>query len=385
MNSLTKKSNILLICPSVHPNNEAASQRVQSFINECPPNINLSLLVLKKIKKEGVHKTFFSLSSNKSPLIIRLFFEVLIGIEASIRILLTKKRTLYIITSPPFFSTLIISIFLVSINRKYCLDIRDIYPEVLFHSGLLKDKSFLGKILLKLTDYIYSHSALITTVTEGCKTSIEKINPSQKNKITVIRNGFDQNHFHPKNQNKVEKFSVVFHGLMGRFQNIQLIKDVASELPDVNFNLIGHGPKEEQTKNSSSKNITFLGEIPFQDIPSQIGLSHLGISPRTEDPISRLSFPVKIFEYIGMGIPVISTPINESHQLIQSQGLGLSCENNLSEIVDFINKCTTDNQFYNQLQKNVLKNRDQYSRRYQSKIFWATINEEISAEPLGKD
>jgi glycosyltransferase involved in cell wall biosynthesis len=60
---------------------------------------------------------------------------------------------------------------------------------------------------------------------------------------------------------------------------------------------------------------------------------HVGLCLRKDDKISRDSFPVKVWEYIGLGIPTIVTPKCEAGSFIQQHGCGYEFESGSAEAI----------------------------------------------------
>jgi glycosyltransferase involved in cell wall biosynthesis len=60
------------------------------------------------------------------------------------------------------------------------------------------------------------------------------------------------------------------------------------------------------------ENVIRVGFVPHDDVPKYIAASDLCVSPKNPlDPVSYYSSPVKVWEYLAQGKPVISTPIPE--------------------------------------------------------------------------
>src|SRR5690606_3584242 len=64
--------------------------------------------------------------SNMDNLIIRLFKEILYGIETFLRLLFSNKDV-YIVTSPPFIASIISCIALMLRGKPFVFDVRDEY------------------------------------------------------------------------------------------------------------------------------------------------------------------------------------------------------------------------------------------------------------------
>jgi glycosyltransferase involved in cell wall biosynthesis len=257
-------------------------------------------------------KLWLSFGKNKSSLIIRLFFEIISGLELLIRII-NSKSELVILSSPPF-----ITVFIAHFGARYkkipyILDIRDLYPDIYYHQGLIKKDGSIGKFLEKLTRNMYLHAKSIMTVNEYLKEKIIET-AGQNVPVEIIVNGYDHTLFKESNE-KFEKFTIVFHGNMGKVQNLNTIIECAEKLKnhtDINFLFIGIGPQSKILKETKLKNITYIGEKSYIQTSRLIAKAHIGISCRIDDPIGAEAIPVKVFEYLGVNIPTIVTPLSSN-------------------------------------------------------------------------
>jgi teichuronic acid biosynthesis glycosyltransferase TuaH len=57
-------------------------------------------------------------------------------------------------------------------------------------------------------------------------------------------------------------------------------------------------------------NVYFIGKVPFSEMPSVIKGFSICIIPFKRDKVSATIFPLKLFEYLGTGKPVVSTDFN---------------------------------------------------------------------------
>ena len=78
---------------------------------------------------------------------VAAFKESLSGIELVFRLIFPNHK-LIILSSPPYVTILISSLFLSLLKRKYILNIRDPYPEVFFELRFFSFNSISGKIFL---------------------------------------------------------------------------------------------------------------------------------------------------------------------------------------------------------------------------------------------
>lgn len=299
--------------------------------------------------------------NNSDTFIVRLFKEITLGLELFISILFSNKKDVYILTSPPFITCFIGSLGVVLRRGKLIFDVRDIYPTIYVSQKLIKENGLAHKFLTIIERFIYNSSYVLFAATEGLKNSI--ISRTEK-QCFLLRNGYTDDF--QITEDKFKKFTIVFHGNLARFQNIELLLDVArkvnaSEL-DIEFVIIGSGPKEKLIIKANLPNVTYYGRLSNFDTAKIVNKSHLGISLRDTSQISVDAFPVKLFEYIGAGIPSISSPIGEGSNYLSKYGCGFGVINNVDEIFRIIKLMYEDKAYYMRIVQSIIQIRTKLHR-----------------------
>jgi len=295
-------------------------------------------------EEENVIVKYSKLSNkgNKRSFILRALEEIIFGLRIALHIAI-KKYDRVILSSPSYLATIPISFALFLRKTPYVIELRDIYPESFAEAKIIKKNSYIYKFLKAISNKIYSNSIGIICATDG----LRKLIKPYKNlpQIDVIYNGFDV-HIDSLKIEKYSEFTVCFHGVLGVFQDIEGLVTVADKLKQFNINLIviGYGIKEKLLKSSS--NIKFLGKKSHEDTIKIISKCHLGLSLRNDDEISVNSFPVKIWEYIGLGIPSIISPISDAGNFVERNGFGQQVKfGNYDQIVNIILEQKISNNF----------------------------------------
>ena len=83
--------------------------------------------------------------------------------------------------------------------------------------------------------------------------------------------------------------------------------------------------------------------------------AHFGIIPRRKDKYNDLAIPVKLFEYLSFGIPVIVTDCNEMGRFVKKNECGLVCKDTPESLADSILKLINDFGLYEYLSKKAKK------------------------------
>ena len=317
------------------------------------------------------------MGSNKDKAIIRLLREAFGGVELFIKILF-KKYDFFLFSSPNFLTAFIGALACVLTRRKFILDIRDIYPHVFFYSGLIKENSLPAKILMSFTNFIYNRASFISVVTDGLR---EIVQNNTQTEVVVVRNGYS--HTSEKVQVKKSAFKCLFHGTFGVFQDIDSLKLVIERVfqldPSIEFHLYGDGPKISLLDQIESKSCTLYGHTDHTTLQEVIPSHDIGLSFRVENEISRDAFPVKVYEYIGANIPIISTPKNcDVASFIHKFSIGYNFDNNETEKISQMILDLKNNQAkVNSIKENIQKSKDQFSRVSQAQKLLKKLNSKL--------
>ncbi|GGC71305.1 glycosyl transferase [Pedobacter quisquiliarum] len=101
-------------------------------------------------------------------------------------------------------------------------------------------------------------------------------------------------------------------GTIERRINFELITEVIMLNPDKSF--VFAGPVSEgfvPEELYKLQNVRFLGTISHQDVEQMISSFDVAIIPFKKDDVSKTIFPIKLFEYLSAGKPVVATDFNE--------------------------------------------------------------------------
>ncbi|MEV4525844.1 glycosyltransferase [Streptosporangium sp. NPDC049304] len=133
-----------------------------------------------------------------------------------------------------------------------------------------------------------------------------------------LDHGVDTDHFRrrpeseqPADLRAIPGPRVGFFGALDDYLvDFDLLERLAVELPDVSLVLIGDAtvPMERLTRHP---NVHWLGFRPYERIPAYGSGFDVAIMPWLDNPWIRHSNPIKLKEYLALGLPVVSTDFQE--------------------------------------------------------------------------
>lgn len=114
---------------------------------------------------------------------------------------------------------------------------------------------------------------------------------------------------------KQNKKRIVFSGALTDYSGIAELMEAMKQVPDEDLvlEIYGAGKLAEKTAQiaAENENIVFKGKVSNEEMLKIQREVWLLVNPRpVEDPIARVTFPSKIFEYMVSGTPVLTTKLN---------------------------------------------------------------------------
>ncbi len=129
----------------------------------------------------------------------------------------------------------------------------------------------------------------------------------------------------PSDWKKGQALTFVYWGnLANHWLNWDWLVNIVKSHPEWQFNLIGNVREPIQSQ-MTYPNIAFLGEKENSALMQYGRLADFGFIHFVEDEAIEAVNPVKVYEYLACGLPVISTPMPELNKMpgvFQAKGLG---------------------------------------------------------------
>jgi len=194
---------------------------------------------------------------------------------------------------------------------KSILDVRSLPVEWSY----LKTR-IINFLLKKNLENASVHFDGITYITDEMRRYCIKKYNLPKHKSAVWSSGVDLGLFKPQNLKNNNKFRILYHGVIGRNRGIQNVVKALSLLREheIEFLLLGAGIGISELTNLVSKlklenKVNFKAPVPYEEVPKYINSADVGILPLPEWEGWNTSSPIKLFEYLACGKPVILTKI----------------------------------------------------------------------------
>jgi glycosyltransferase involved in cell wall biosynthesis/GT2 family glycosyltransferase len=172
-------------------------------------------------------------------------------------------------------------------------------------SGATREGVHEEKKLMRAADLVIVSSA-----------ALESTARQHTEKVLLVRNGCDYEHFSgilPKP--RMVRPVIGYYGAIADWFDSDLVADLALSRPDWDFVLVGSSHLADLKRLETLPNVRFTGEKSYAEIPSWLASFDVAMIPFKRTPLTEATNPVKCYEMLAGGKPVVAVPIPEVAQL----------------------------------------------------------------------
>ncbi|HLB41673.1 MAG TPA: glycosyltransferase family 4 protein [Gammaproteobacteria bacterium] len=252
--------------------------------------------------------------------------------------LFQKRPDIVVATSPQFFGAIAACVLAKCKRIPFVLELGDIWPASIVGVGAMRN-SLIIWMLEKVELLLYRYSNTIIVVSAAFKENlVSRAVPAKK--ILVILNGVDLSKYSPQSRNqalakeygiKETTFVVGYIGTHGMAHSLENVLTTAAKLQKVKsirFIFVGTGAERDklisEAKINQLTNVQFIPAQPKEIISSFWSLCNVALVHFKNTSTFAASIPSKIFEAMGMGLPILlASPRGAASEIVMGEKVGL--------------------------------------------------------------
>ncbi len=223
----------------------------------------------------------------------------------------------------------------------YVFELADLWPATIRDVDALKSEGLL-RALEEMELFLYRKSSAVIALTKTFEEDlVSRAIPREK--IHVVINGVELAKFTPRPRDAElaaslelaqDDFVVGYIGTHGMAHGLSNVLDAAALLaqraPRAKFLLVGSGAERERlvsdVRRRNLTNVVMVPPQPKSEMPRYWSLCDLALVHLRDLPVFHTVIPSKIFEALGMGLPVVMClPHGEATEIVESEGVGVHC------------------------------------------------------------
>jgi lipopolysaccharide/colanic/teichoic acid biosynthesis glycosyltransferase/glycosyltransferase involved in cell wall biosynthesis len=232
-------------------------------------------------------------------------------------------------TTPPLFLGLTAWIAACRHRAPLVLDCRDDWPRAAIALGEMRP-GVLASLLGRLAGFVQHRAARVLAVTPGMKRQLES-RGFDAGRIELLTNGADTDLFHatPLPNGDGRRFTVLYAGTHGLVHGMEVLLDAAERLrdrPGMRFLLVGDGVAKPALEREAAErglaNVEFRASLPPAQLVDVIRDADACVATTRAHVFSGETIPVKLFDYLACGRPVVAAVSGDAARVIEASGAG---------------------------------------------------------------
>jgi glycosyltransferase involved in cell wall biosynthesis len=290
-----------------------------------------------------------------------------------------RKVDLVIGTSPQFFTA--VSAWGCSTFKRvpFVFELRDLWPESIKAVGAVKD-SILIQLFEALEIFLYRRAARIVSVTQSFKKNLVR-RGIDGSKIDVVTNGVDLKRFSHrfKNEGLVNQlglkdcFVAGYIGTHGMAHSLETLLYAMVKLRDhscgkkIRLVLLGDGARKQFLKDEANQlnltNVIFIDTVSKEKVSDYWSILDISIIHLKKTELFKTVIPSKLFECMGMGLPVLHGVEGESGDIVAETNCGVLFESeNVDQLIEKLLYLQSEPAHLEILGQNALESAKKYDR-----------------------
>lgn len=259
-------------------------------------------------------------------------------VTATVAALFVRRVDVVVGTSPQFFTACAAWVVGLVKHRPWVFELRDLWPESIKAVGAMRDSAAI-RLLERIELFLYRKADRIIAVTHAFKDTLMR-RGIDGGKIDVITNGVDLDNFRPMAKDAVlvrelrleNCFVAGYIGTHGLAHGLETLLEAAGALQrrpdtqDVRLVFLGHGAEKAalvaQSERMGLTNVRFIDSVPKSEVARYWSLLDVSIIHLRKTDLFNSVIPSKLFECMGMAIPVLHGVPGESADIVRREDVG---------------------------------------------------------------
>jgi len=168
--------------------------------------------------------------------------------------------------------------------------------------------------MLDQEEALFAESDLVLTTSGSL---LEKASALSDN-VLLIPNACDFDHFNSASAGNpladIGRPRIGYYGAISDWFDVEMIRNAATQRPNWEFVLIGHTTGADVSTIQKLNNVHLLGEKPYSELPGYLHGFDVALIPFVMNALTRATNPVKFYEYLSAGKPIVATELPDLQQ-----------------------------------------------------------------------
>jgi glycosyltransferase involved in cell wall biosynthesis len=192
--------------------------------------------------------------------------------------------------------------------------------------------------------------------------------------VACIPNGVDYELFSESYKDMRRENTMIYVGTLSDWCGLDLviraIPDILKRVPDIKLLIVGEGEFSNELKKMLDKMelnhcVRFLGKRQYIEIPKILSECKIGLATYPQIDLMQYAFTLKLIEYMSSGLPVITTNVGDSAQIIKDSDAGYVVDYNTKLFSKAVIELIENENLWHSMSENGME----YARKFD----WASL------------
>ena len=266
-----------------------------------------------------VHHWVYAPSGIHESKIRRVLNYVTFATAATLRGIALPRPDVILVSSPPLTVGTVGPLLAARFRRPWLLEVRDLWPESAASVGWLSEQSPIYRGLARLARLLSSSASTVVVPSSGLLGPVSRHGARAVRVITgAVRPdppGVDERQAARARLGIADSTCVFLYvGAVGVANGLDLVVDAFARLDpavDVRILVVGDGSAraglEGRVAELGLDRVTLLGAVPRAEVRDFLAAADVGLHALRKDPLFASALPTKVLEYLGAGLPFVTT------------------------------------------------------------------------------
>lgn len=314
--------------------------------------------------------------------------------------LFVRRVDIVVATSPQFFTA--VAGWAVGAAKRvpFVFELRDLWPESIKAVGAMKESAAI-RWLERLELFLYRRAASIVSVTQSFRDTLMRRGIDGR-KIEVVTNGVDIGRFSPRAKDAALEaaldlrgcFVAGYIGTHGMAHALETLLQAMQRLRthpaggDIRLLFLGDGARKAALRDEAARlgltgSVRFIDTVRKDEVARYWSLLDASVIHLRRTELFTTVIPSKLFECMGMGIPVLHGVAGESAAIVEREGCGIVFEpENVEALVEALLRLKADTPLRERLREAGLKAARRYDRAALGARMLASLRSAAGLGPL---
>jgi glycosyltransferase involved in cell wall biosynthesis len=203
---------------------------------------------------------------------------------------------------------------------------------------------------------IYKKVDALICISNQLRDFLLKLINVQENRIFVIYDAFKKEWLEIKRN--LDNSFICYTGSLYAWKGVDVLISAMKFLPNEKLLIVGGGDRLEKLKELAIKEnvadrVKFIGSVSHELIPEYLSKAKVAVLPNISEGPSQFSSPLKLFEYMAAGIPIVASDLPVFREILQDNETAIFFEpGNPESLAYAIKKVLNSKELYDKLSMN---------------------------------